>query len=249
MWNSRRIVGIATLSTVLSSTTMNADTTTIASVNHRRGPRAFRSGRAPRRRRSGPRSLRLRLRVLVLQLAQLREVERLAGRSARIGRAEAVEDQGDCSGGGGRAGGRPRARWRATPEKSRRRRPNRCRRIAPTSCACVTSSSIASRSVTHRLRRLRQVDLGRHVLGQRACRAWNSERVKNVWKAAPGSGCSSACRVVEERLVHRLQHRFDQRLLGGEVATHGADADAGARGRPLRPAPEPHLREHAFGRG
>ena len=35
--NSRRIVGIATFSTVLSRTTMNADTIVMASVTHRVG--------------------------------------------------------------------------------------------------------------------------------------------------------------------------------------------------------------------
>src|SRR5215207_6795091 len=37
VWKSRRIVGIATVSTELSSTTMSAATTTTASVIHRRG--------------------------------------------------------------------------------------------------------------------------------------------------------------------------------------------------------------------
>ncbi len=37
VWKSRRMVGIATVSTELSSTTMSAETTTTASVIHRRG--------------------------------------------------------------------------------------------------------------------------------------------------------------------------------------------------------------------
>ncbi len=37
VWKSRRMVGIATVSTELSSTTMSAATTTTASVIHRRG--------------------------------------------------------------------------------------------------------------------------------------------------------------------------------------------------------------------
>ena len=37
VWNSRRIVGIATFSTVLSSTGMATDTITTAAANHRRG--------------------------------------------------------------------------------------------------------------------------------------------------------------------------------------------------------------------
>ncbi len=46
VWKSRRIVGIATVSTVLSSTTMNADRMTMASVNHRRGSAVGSAGTA-----------------------------------------------------------------------------------------------------------------------------------------------------------------------------------------------------------
>jgi hypothetical protein len=35
-------------------------------------------------------------------------------------------------------------------------------------------------------------------------------------------------RVVHQRLVPRLEHGFDERLLGRKVATHGADSDTGA---------------------
>ncbi len=55
--------------------------------------------------------------------------------------------------------------------------------------------------------------------------------------------------VGEQRFVHGFEHRFDERLFGGEVAAHGADPDSGAPGHFFDLRLQAHLGEHGLGRG
>src|SRR4029079_11588058 len=86
------IVGIATLSTVVSSTTMNAEMMTIGRVIHRRGSGWSRSSVVERSvaviELGSPR-------LRCLESMPLGEVERAARKPARLERAQAVEDQRD----------------------------------------------------------------------------------------------------------------------------------------------------------
>ena len=82
-------------------------------------------------------------------------------------------------------------------------------------------------------------------------RAWNSGRPTTNART-PRAGSGSAQRGLgldEQRLVHRADDRFDQRLLGREVAADRADADPGAAGDLFDRRLQPRFREDRFGRG
>ena len=72
----------------------------------------------------------------------------------------------------------------------------------------------------------------------------------NRSNACAGSGSASAASPrSQQRLVHRADDRFDERLLGREVAAHRADPDPGAAGDLLDRRLQPRLREDRLGRG
>ena len=106
-------------------------------------------------------------------------------------------------------------------------------RIAPASCARVDElADRAAQRVAHRLRGRREVDLGRHLLGERAVAGLElrAARRRTCSNAAPGIGLAPA-RARRRRSSDSyiaLEDGLDERLLGREVPAHGADADAGA---------------------
>ena len=128
------------------------------------------------------------------------------------------------------------ARRRAWPRRPARCRSARPRPPGPGSPASVTASAIASFRRTAPMGRSMSAAISS---ARTRWLAWNSamrttNRSEAVGRVGVGQG---GPHVVEQDCARGHDDRFDERLLGREVAAHGPDAHPGAAGDVLDPGP------------